>query len=105
MPLKDGISKILEPSYYPPKAIEMKKYNKIQRQQTIKKPKKQDLKIIIFFLSFFTFSLSDITSRYMILPLANIAIIRPKYSSIISELLRPEPIRGPDEGHWLEPQT
>lgn len=55
MPLKDGISKILEPSYYPPKAIEMKKYNKIQRQQTIKKPKKQDLKIIIFLLSFLLF--------------------------------------------------
>ena len=34
-----------------------------KRQHAIKKPKKQDFKIIIFFLSFFTFSLSDITSR------------------------------------------
>jgi hypothetical protein len=63
---KDGISKTLEPSYYPPpkpKAIENKKTKITQRQHSIKKPKKQDFKIIIFLLSFFTFSLSDITSR------------------------------------------
>ena len=60
---KDGISKALEPSYNPLKAIEMKKYNKTQRQHNIKKPKKQDFMIIIFLLSFFTFSLSGITSR------------------------------------------